>query len=90
MTAGIYILEKKMNLGLSKRSVIGHSQFVKSPEGNFGARFQTHCVVTYTCSLKQNQAYVIVLAAFNPGEENDITVEVYSTKEFGQGWRPLK
>jgi hypothetical protein len=33
VTAGIYILEKKMNLGLSKRSVIAHSQFIKSPEG---------------------------------------------------------
>jgi hypothetical protein len=46
--------------------------------------------VTLTYPLKQNQAYVILLAAFNPGEENDFVVEVYSTKDFGQGYRIVK
>jgi hypothetical protein len=68
--AGIYVLSAKRNTKLSKRSVKSYSEFCASTE-----------VVLEDFQLQKGEFYMILLAAFNPGEENDFVLDIYSSRE---------
>jgi len=73
---GIYILSAKKNTKLSKRSVLTYSEFCGS-----------HEVVLDNFVLQKGEFYMLLLAAYNPGEENQFSVDFHSSREIV--WKPI-
>jgi hypothetical protein len=92
VAAGVYLLERKSNIELSRRSVISFSEFKIDTEGTLHCIFifcLSSLVVVLNATIEGGIVYMILFATFDPFVAKSFSSEIYSSKELGR-FNPLR